>query len=138
MTHDLAKTILQIRLKSGDSPAEAARKIGCSRQGYVKWEGGDTKNMKLGNLLAFCDAYKIPVEDLIRGAFVVEPMTIEEDQAKKNMHLNAPPDEKKQGIDSNAMLLIDGFRKADDGFRQAMLVLAREAISVFDQNLKNK
>lgn len=64
----LAERFIEIRSAAGDTPAKAAAKIGISRQGYNKWESGDTKNMTLANLLIFCEKYGIDVESLIRCA----------------------------------------------------------------------
>lgn len=63
----LSERIKKIRTDAGDTPAAAALKLGISRQGYVKWESGDTENMKLGNLIAFCDKYHVDVAELITG-----------------------------------------------------------------------
>lgn len=60
---------MEIRKAAGDTPATAAGKIGISRQGYVKWENGDTKNMTLNNLLIFCEKYNVAVEPLVSGFF---------------------------------------------------------------------
>jgi len=68
MGKELANRFKEIRLNVGDTPAKAAEKIGISRQGYVKWENGDTKNMTLNNLLIFCEKYSVEVEPLIRCA----------------------------------------------------------------------
>jgi transcriptional regulator with XRE-family HTH domain len=68
MGNHLANRFKEIRTAAGDTPARAAEKIGISRQGYVKWENGDTKNMTLNNLLIFCDKYNVEVEPLIRCA----------------------------------------------------------------------
>lgn len=66
MSTQLANRIKEIRISSGDKPQEAANKIGVSRQAFMKWENGATENMKLGNLLAFCEKYKVSVENLLR------------------------------------------------------------------------
>lgn len=63
----LAKRIEAIRIKAGDTPNSAAKKLGISRQAYVKWENGDTANMRLGNLTAFCEKYKVDIAELISG-----------------------------------------------------------------------
>lgn len=67
MDKSLANRIKKIRIDAGDSPQAAADKVGVSRQGYVKWETGDTANMKLGNLRTFCDKYGVNIATLISG-----------------------------------------------------------------------
>lgn len=67
MLKDLNKRIAAIRSEAGDTPNSAAKKVGISRTGYIKWEEGQTENMKLGNLLSFCSAYKINLVDLLLG-----------------------------------------------------------------------
>lgn len=67
MVLDLEKRIKAIREQAGDNPNSAARRLGISRAGYIKWEDGDTKNMKLGNLLQFCDVYHVDPVELITG-----------------------------------------------------------------------
>lgn len=69
MANALAEKFMEIRKAAGDTPATAAGKIGISRQGYVKWENGDTKNMTLNNLLIFCEKYNVAVEPLVSGFF---------------------------------------------------------------------
>jgi transcriptional regulator with XRE-family HTH domain len=66
MGNKLAERFKEIRTAAGDTPAKAAEKVGISRQGYNKWESGDTKNMTLNNLLIFCEKYNVEVEPLIR------------------------------------------------------------------------
>lgn len=68
MGNKLAEKFKQIRTEAGDTAAAAAEKVGISRQGYIKWENGNTKNMTLNNLLIFCEKYKVEVEPLIRCA----------------------------------------------------------------------
>lgn len=63
----LADRIKAIRNAAGDSLSEAGKKVGVSRQAFDKWEKGDTENMKIGNLLRFCDRYQVNIEGLIRG-----------------------------------------------------------------------
>ncbi len=63
----LADRIKAIRMAARDNLSEAGKKVGVSRQAFDKWEKGDTENMKLGNLLRFCDRYHVNLEALIRG-----------------------------------------------------------------------
>lgn len=63
----LKDRIAQIRKDSGDNLTDAAGRVGISRQGYAKWETGDTANMQLDHFLRFCDRYKVKVEDVLRG-----------------------------------------------------------------------
>jgi transcriptional regulator with XRE-family HTH domain len=70
MKSELAKRFEEIRTAAGDSPAQAAAKVGISRQGYNKWESGDTENIKLANLLRFCHKYDVAIEPLVRCAAI--------------------------------------------------------------------
>lgn len=143
MPDTIASTIKSIRENAGDSPATAAKKVGVSRQGYVKWELGDTKNMKLGNLLTFCDKYHVGVEDLIRGTVVI-------DEAHQthgpNQHTLVLPEVKiaysstpaattlsVQEPNPDIQLLIEGFRVAEYGLQRGMLALAKEALETFER-----
>lgn len=67
MNDTIADRIKAIRLAAGDTSAAVGKRVGVSRQAVDKWERGDTENMKLGNLLRFCDSYHVNVEALIRG-----------------------------------------------------------------------
>lgn len=66
-TETLAERIKAIRLAAKDNLSQAGEKVGVSRQAFDKWEKGDTENMKLENLLRFCDRYRVNFEALIRG-----------------------------------------------------------------------
>lgn len=63
----LGERIKAIRVAAKDTLSQAGEKVGVSRQAFDKWEKGDTENMKLGNLLRFCDRYRVNLEALIRG-----------------------------------------------------------------------
>lgn len=148
MPNNLAKTIETIRKAAGDSPAKAAEKIGISRQGYVKWELGDTNNMKLGNLLTFCDKYNVGIDEVLRGTVVIgaEALSrgeLEQAPSRSNrieLAYKADPttttltaaENTPQPISSDDQLILDGFKVADDGLRRAMLALARESLVVFE------
>ena len=67
MTQKINERIKAIRQDAGDNPNSAARRLGLSRPGYIKWENADTENMKLGNLLKFCDVYNQDIAELITG-----------------------------------------------------------------------
>ena len=67
MNSDLSNRIKAIRVAANDTPAKAAEKVGVSRQAFTKWENGNTENMKLSNLLRFCDKYNTDIECLLRG-----------------------------------------------------------------------
>lgn len=140
MPDTLAETIKTIRTAAGDSPAAAAKKVGVSRQGYVKWEQGDTKNMKLGNLITFCDSYKVGVDELLRGMIVfgeAHPAADIEYQAPARasrvaIGLTATPlPLKVEEPNPEVRELIEGFAVAESGVRKAMLAIAREAITAF-------
>ena len=91
MANALAKKFMEIRKAAGDTPATAAEKIGISRQGYVKWESGDTKNMTLNNLLIFCEKYNVAVEPLIRCARGEGALQYNQPPLSSVQTLNEPP-----------------------------------------------
>lgn len=137
MENTLASRIKAIRLASGDSPAVTGEKVGVSRQGYQKWEDGATENMKLVNLMRFCDKYKVNIEQLLRGVTITpnrnqpEPPIFYSKYPKLTVLKAHEPDADEQEI-------IEGFRVAESGLRRGMLALARESLSYFMQrNEKN-
>ncbi len=67
MIANLNERIRDIREKAGDNPHSAAKKLGISRAAYIKWEQGTTENMKLGNLLTFCDKFRVDLVELLAG-----------------------------------------------------------------------
>lgn len=139
----IADQIKAIRLSAGDSPAAAAKKIGVSRQGYLKWELGATENMKLANLLTFCDKYNVNVEQFMRGVLVIEDeihsASAEETypaEHKVPIGYSATPIQKLTVVnepDPEERALIEGFRVADHGLKRAMLAIAREAHAAFEK-----
>lgn len=159
MSDQLSLLIKAVREKAGDSPAKAADKIGISRQGYVKWEQGDTSNMKLGNLLAFCDKYGVPIEKLIRGTLspdetsggaasalaaaaaacvgssVIAAVAGGAGRTGGLLGGDAPKamDSAITKYNTDEEALLKGFRVADQSMRRAMLALAREAFEVFER-----
>lgn len=133
----LSALIEKVRTDAGDSPAKAAEKIGVSRQGYMKWESGDTANMKLVNLLAFCDKYKINVGLFLRGEIVKTDSTrlsqsIAYSMKEKVTELSA------NEPDINIRKLIDAYRVADEKDREQMLWLANRALDVFEKRSEKK
>lgn len=66
----LAPLIQKIRLAAGVNPNRAAKRIGISRTAYIKWESGDTANMKLDNLMAFCRVFRVDLVELLCGRIV--------------------------------------------------------------------
>lgn len=130
----LADRIKAIRIAAGDSPADAGKKVGVSRQAFNKWEQGDTENMKLGNLMRFCDRYQVNLEPLLRGDDSQlwniansprKPVLVALDKAvehESNQTLALSDDQKR---------LLDGFNAASEETKQAMLVLADIALQRF-------
>lgn len=123
---ELFKTI---RTAAGDTPAEAARKVGISRQGYMKWESGDTANVKIGHLTIFCDKYNVEINALIRGRieYIGKPSpenpVLEE---TLGIYQVKPPD-------PDEALLVEAYRKADVTVKRMMLAQAREVLSLFEK-----
>lgn len=130
MSNDLAKAIKNIRTEARHTPAAAAKAVGVSRQAFVKWEQGDTKNMKLANLLTFCDYFKVNVEDLLRGTTSASQV----DQLYQKAADEPPrPALAVAEPDPDIKRLIEGFTVADQGLRRAMMALARESLVAFER-----
>jgi len=63
----LDQRIKRLRESKGLSQQAVADKLGVSRVAVTKWENGMTANLKLSNLLGFCELFSISVEELVRG-----------------------------------------------------------------------
>jgi transcriptional regulator with XRE-family HTH domain len=123
----LSDLIKEIRSEAGDTPAAAAAKAGVSRPAYLKWESGDTENMKIRNLVKFCDAYKISVEKFVRGrieriTYGVQPASIAAETATLYA-VTAQAEHTNEERD-----LIAGFRVATPETRDNMMYQARTAL----------
>lgn len=79
----------------------------------MKWEQGDTSNMKLGNLLTFCDKYKVPIENVIRGN--IDSVEQTDDQAYPAPIISIVHTMEKRPAEYSAdeKTIIDGFKVAD-------------------------
>lgn len=122
MAKTLGEQIKAIREAAGHSHEAAGKLVGISRQAFKKWETGDTENIKLGNLLRFCDKYHINIESLLRGTISASP-AIEHYEKTPNITLvvaNEPnPDERE---------VIEGYRAASPEVKEMFLALARQAL----------
>lgn len=122
MTNTLSERIRRIRESAGDTPQKAADKVGVSRQAFMKWENGATANIKLGNLLTFCDRYRVAVESLLRDDIVSSSLPIPNYSPPPPPTLlvvnGTPPEERE---------LIVGYRDASDDVKEIMLSAARNA-----------
>lgn len=145
-TSSLATLIQKIRTDAGDSPAKAAGKVGVSRQGYLKWESGDTANMKLGNLLSFCDQYEIDVGLLLRGIIAISGEAHETTATRQTTDIvkgidpviaySATPIAAQLTAEEpnpDIRKLIEAYSVADEKDREQMLWLADRALSAFDK-----
>jgi transcriptional regulator with XRE-family HTH domain len=63
----IGKRINLFRLLMGKSPEQYARMIGVSRQALLKWESGDTENIKIRNLLRISECHDISLDELVAG-----------------------------------------------------------------------
>jgi transcriptional regulator with XRE-family HTH domain len=63
----VGKRINSLRLLMGKTPEQYARMIGVSRQALLKWETGDTENVKICNLLKISECHDISLDELITG-----------------------------------------------------------------------
>ena len=127
MQTSLADRIKAIRTAAGDTPAKVGKKVGVSRQAVDKWERGDTENMKLGNLLRFCDLYHVDVEALIRGDGPLWTPPFDPSQhfpAPDGGHHVAQSMAGEYHLTTDERRLLDGFRLADAKTRQILLHIA--------------
>ena len=118
MIDRLCDRIRRVRMTAGDTLDQAGKKIWISRQAFAKWETGDTADMKLANLVHFCEAYRVDLLDLL---ICVSPSSATYRQAAAPPPLRAeesPPDERE---------LIAGYRDATQEIRELMLDAARKA-----------
>lgn len=131
----IADRIKAIRTAAGDNLSEAGKKVGVSRQAFDKWEKGDTENMKLGNLLRFCDRYRVNLEALIRGdgdiwkppgAGAGTPVIIAFDKA-------AEPDSEKYDLTPDQKTLLSAFNVAGHESRRILLQIAEGIIQDFEK-----
>lgn len=56
-----------LRTAKGWSQDKLAQSIGVSRVAVTKWENGDSKNLKLDNLMRLCELFFVSPEYLIYG-----------------------------------------------------------------------
>jgi transcriptional regulator with XRE-family HTH domain len=66
----IGKRINSLRLLAGKTPEQYARLIGVSRQALLKWERGDTENIKIRNLVRISSCHNISLDELIMGKAV--------------------------------------------------------------------
>ena len=127
MQTSLADRIKAIRTAAGDTPAKVGKKVGVSRQAVDKWERDDTENMKLGNLLRFCDLYHVDVEALIRGDGPLWVIPFDPTQhlpAPNGGHHIAEKMDSEYHLTTDERRLVDGYRQADDKTRKILLHIA--------------
>ena len=132
----LASRIKAIRNAAKDSLAEAGKKVGVSRQAFDKWEKGDTENMKLGNLLRFCDRYRVNLEALIRGndnelwrrvTPPTSPVLIALDPSSER-------DQRQSStLTNDQQIILSGFSLAGDETKKIMLQIAEGVIQDFER-----
>jgi DNA-binding XRE family transcriptional regulator len=128
----LAERIAKIRKDAEDSPAKAAEWAGVSRQAYMKWEQGNTENMKLGNLLKFCDHYHVNIEALIRGSDHLHySLPTDAPQVVLVAREGKPMTDERQLLDADQQRLIAGYNVASEETRQTMLAIADVALQRF-------
>ena len=97
---------------------QAGDKAGISRQAFSKWESGDTTNMKLANLVRFCEAYRVDLLELL--SCVVPSAAVYPSAA-------APPPLRAEESLPDERELIAGYRDATPEIRELMLDAARKA-----------
>lgn len=129
-TETLAERIKAIRLAAKDNLSQAGEKVGVSRQAFDKWEKGDTENMKLGNLLRFCDRYRVNLEALIRG----DDSELWKRSAAKPATVIVAYDAAYEAINSmtaEQRVIIKGFDLARPETKHIMLTIAQGVIDDF-------
>lgn len=132
----LADRIKAIRTAAKDSLAQAGEKVGVSRQAFDKWEKGDTENMKLGNLLRFCDRYRVNLEALVRGGdldlwkrseLTSKPVLVAFDP------LAEPNHKANDELTEDQKTLLAGFTIAGAETKKIMLQIAEGVIQDFEK-----
>lgn len=130
----LAERIKSIRLAAKDSLSQAGEKVGVSRQAFDKWKKGDTENMKLGNLLNFCDKYRVNLEALVRGGdldlwkrseYAPKPVLVAFDPPAE------PRNEADDKLSEDQQILLMGFSLAGPETKKIMLQIAEGVIQDF-------
>lgn len=152
MAENLSTLLKRIREDAKDTPAAAAGKVGVSRQAYMKWETGDTENMKIRNLVTFCDKYNIALEPLVRGEIIAlgeahptsgtkygyagatQLIAAEISNGRSVVALTT----KAQPPDPDESLLIEAYRVASPDVRRIMMANARETLTVFEKRSEPK
>ena len=118
MIERLCDRIRGVRTAAGDTLDQAGKKVGISRQAFAKWETGDTADMKLANLLRFCEAYRVDLLDLLR-CVAPSVSACQAAMTAQPLHAEEPsPDERE---------IISGYRAASAEMRDMMLSAARYA-----------
>ncbi len=121
MKDTIADRIKAIRTAAGDSSATVGKRVGVSRQAVDKWERGDTENMKLGNLLRFCDSYHVNVEALIRGEGNLWEIGNKGSADFASTLRAAEPTQCEYHLTTDELRLIQWFRSADEQARAILL-----------------
>lgn len=75
--------IFKLRASRQWTQDDLASKVGVSRVSVTKWESGETKNMKLHNLMMLCDLFHVSPEFLIYGKHPIK--TIYPEPENKNL-----------------------------------------------------
>ncbi|MDR0934171.1 MAG: helix-turn-helix domain-containing protein [Burkholderiaceae bacterium] len=70
MSKEIGKRINSLRLQAGQTPEQYARLIGVSRQALLKWERGETANIKIHNLVRLAECHDMTLDALITGKTV--------------------------------------------------------------------
>ena len=85
----IGERIERLRKERNLSQTQVAAAAHVSRVAVTKWESGATKNLKLENLLAMCDLFGVPAEELISGTGV--NMGLRQPRPKYDNGLQSPP-----------------------------------------------
>lgn len=122
MATTLGEQIKAIREAAGHTHEAAGKHIGISRQAFKKWETGDTENIKLGNLLRFCDKYHVNIESLLRGSIAKTSKTKGYDKTTPVTLIiaNEPPSDERE--------VLDAYRAASPEVKEMFLALARQTL----------
>jgi transcriptional regulator with XRE-family HTH domain len=65
----LEHKIKRLRDERGLSQEDVGKALGVTRVSVSKWENGQTKDLKLANLVGFCKLFDIGIEEFLSGAF---------------------------------------------------------------------
>ena len=112
---DLKDRIKRLRGEAKLSKSAVARECGVSHQAVMKWENGDTQNLKLSNLVSLASVFRVQLGDLLAGT-TLSPLTRPPLTAREQVGPYLPAEEQE---------ILAAFRAADATARSLLQAQAR-------------